>query len=76
MFLNNSFNKSRLVMLPFINSIFLLSIKSWIFLRYPVDRLSIIVTLFSFDKLLARFEPMNPAPPVTIIFLFLIIKST
>ena len=46
------------------------------FLILPVDKLSITVTLFSNERVLVRLEPINPAPPVTIIFLSFILKPT
>jgi hypothetical protein len=47
-----------------------------IFLILPVERLSITNTLFSVERNLAKFEPINPAPPVTTIFLSLILRPT
>jgi len=74
--LNVSFNNSKSVILPFINSIFLLSIRSCIFSTKPVERLSTIIVTFSAAKLLAKFDPINPAPPVITIFLFFMLKPT
>jgi len=44
-------------------------------LIFPVDSLSMITTSFSWQRVSAMCEPMNPRPPVTAIFLFLIFKS-
>jgi hypothetical protein len=39
------------------------------FSTFPLDRLSYMVKLLvKFDRFLHRWEPMNPAPPVTNMF--------
>jgi len=46
-----------------------LSIRPWMFSIRPVERLSMIVTSWSCESAPARFEPMNPAPPVMMYFM-------